>query len=237
MNSRLVIRAHAPFRRLLLIFAVVVLIPAIVYLAFEYGRYRAGYDVRAALSARGELSAQIAELTRREREQRVQMAALESAKIGQSRERQEVSREIGELQAQVARQAQDLAFYKGIVGDSGQSPVKIQQFRVAATAVAQRYTIRLVLARPVRPEDVISGTLGVSLEGSQGLQPATRELAQLTADRKRELAFNFRYLQTLEFDVDLPPGFVPERVTVELRPARRGAEPLRQTFRWSPEPA
>jgi hypothetical protein len=237
MTSRLVIRARAPYRRLLLAGGLVVLVPVLVYLAFEYGRHRAGYDLRAALAARGELAAQIRDLTRREREQRVQMAALESAKIGQNREREEVSREIGELQAQVARQSQDLAFYKGIVGDSGQSPVKIQQLRVVSTAVAQRYTIKLVLARPVRPEDVISGTIGLSLEGSQGLQPATRELAQLTADRKRELAFNFRYLQPLEFDVDLPPGFVPERVTVELRPARRGAEPLRQTFRWSPEPA
>lgn len=237
MNARLVIRAHAPYRRLLLAGAVVVLVPVIVYLAFEYGRSRAGYDLRAALAARGELAAQIRDLTRREREQRVQMAALESAKIGQNREREEVSREIGELQAQVARQAQDLAFYKGIVGDSGQAPVKIQQLRIVGTAVPQRFTIKLVLARPVRPEDVISGTVGVSLEGSQGLQPATRDLSQLTADKKRELAFNFRYLQPLEFDVELPPGFVPERLTVELRPARRGAEPLRQTFRWSPAPA
>jgi hypothetical protein len=235
--SRLVIRAHAPYRRIALLAAAVVLLPLLVYLAFEYGRYRAGYDVRAALSARGDLAEQIRDLERREREQRVQMAALESAKIGQNREREEVSREIGELQAQVARQAQDLAFYKGIVGDGGQSPVKIQQFHIVTTTVAHRYTIKLVLARPVRPEDVISGTLGVSIEGSQSLQPATRELAQLTADRKRELAFNFRYLQPLEFDVDLPADFVPERVTVELRPARRGAEPLRQTFRWNPESA
>ena len=237
MTSRLIIRAHAPYRRLILIGAAVLLFPALVYVAFEYGRYRAGYDVRAAFTARGELAAQIADLERRERETHVQMAALESAKIGQTRERTEVSRTIGELQAQVARQAQDLAFYKGIVGDNGQSPVKIQQFRVVSSAVAQHFTVKLVLARPVRPEDVISGTIGISFEGSQGLQPATRELAQLTADRKRELAFNFRYLQPLEFEVDLPAGFVPERVTVELRPSRRGAEPSRQTFRWSPETA
>jgi hypothetical protein len=237
MTSRLVIRTDAPYWRIAKIAAAVLGVPVLVYLAFEYGRYRAGYDLRSALSARGELATQIRDLERREREQRVQMAALESAKIGQGREREEVSREIGELQAQVARQAQDLAFYKGIVGDGGQSPVKIQQFHIVTTAAARRYTIKLVLARPVRPEDVISGALGVSIEGSQSLQPATVELAQLTADKKRELAFNFRYLQPLEFDVDLPAGFVPERVTVELRPARRGAEPLRQTFRWSPEPA
>lgn len=237
MTSRLVVRSDSPRLRLVLLCAAAVLVPLLVYLAFEYGRQRAGYDLRESLAARADLKSQLRELQQSLREQRVQMAALESAKIGQTREREEVSRTIGELQAQVARQAQDLAFYKGVVGDGDQAVVKIQQFQVVAGAAPQHFTLKLVLARPVRPEDVVSGAVGLSVEGSQNKLPAARELAQLTADRKRELAFNFRYLQQLECEVELPAGFVPERVTVELRPARRGAEPLRQTFRWSPEAA
>jgi hypothetical protein len=237
MQSRLVIRSYAPLRRYLLVGAAVLLAPLCVYLAFELGRFRAGYDVRAALAARGELKDQIHALESREREQRVQLAALESAKIGQTRERSEVSRSIGELQAQVARQAQDLAFYRGIVGESGQSPVKIQQFRVVAGGAPLHFTLKLVLGRPVRPEDVISGVVAITLEGSQGLVPASRDLSQLTAGKKHELEFNFRYLQPIDVEIEIPSGFKPERVTVELRAGRKGAEPLRQSYLWSPEPA
>ena len=237
MMPRLVIRTHAPLRRLLVWGGLLIGLPVALYLAFEFGRYRAGYDVRSAATQRQALAAQIRELEGRDRERRVQMAALESSKIGQNRERSEVARTIGELQAQVARQAQDLAFYRGIVGDTAQAPVTIQQFRVVVGVLAQHYTLKLVLGRPVRPEDIIGGALGITLEGLQGAAPASRELAQLTADRKREIAFNFRYLQPIDVDIDLPAGFVPERVTVELRPSRKGATPLRQTFLWTPESA
>jgi hypothetical protein len=237
MKSRSDLRTYLQRLRLPVLMTAVVILLVLVYVAFEYGRYRAGYDVRAGLAARLRLAARIHELERSEREQRVQVAALESAKVGQTRERQEVSRTIGELQAQVARQAQELAFYRGVVGDSGQSPVTVQQFRVVVGSKPRRFTLRLVLGRPVRPEDFVTGTLGVTLEGSQGLAPATRDLAQVTVDHKSELTFNFRYLQPIECDLELPAGFMPERVTVELRPARRAGEPYRQTFRWSPETA
>jgi hypothetical protein len=237
MSPRLVIRHDSRWRRSLVLVGAALLLPLVVYAAFELGRYRAGYDLRDQLAARGELRQQIRALEQREREQRVQMAALESAKIGQNRERTEVSRTIGELQAQVARQAQDLAFYRGIVGDSGQAPIKIQQLRIVPATAAQHYIVKMVLGRPLRPEDAISGTLGLTLEGSEGLLSATRDLAQITADARREIPFNFRYLQPLDIEIEVPNGFRPQRLTVELRPARKGVTPLRQTFLWSPEPA
>ncbi len=236
MQSRLPIRTDSPLRRAL-VFGAVALVPVLLYLAYELGRYRAGYDVREALAARAALRAQISELERLDHEQRVQLAALESAGIGLTRERAEVSRTIGELQAQVARQAQDLAFYRGVVGDSGQSPVKIQQFKVQATATPRRFVLKLVLGRPVRPEDMVGGALGVTVEGSEGLLPVRHELADVTVDKKREIPFNFRYLQSIDVEIDIPGVFRPERVTVELRPNRKGAAPLRQTFLWNPEPA
>ena len=236
MQSRLIIRSDTPLRRALLIGGVL-LVPVLLYLAYELGRFRAGYDVRDALAAHAELRSQIHELERRNHEQRVQLAALESAGIGQARERAEVSRTIGELQAQVARQAQDLAFYRGIVGDSGQAPVKIQQFKVQATAVPRHYTLKLVLGRPVRPEDLVLGTVGITVEGSAGLLPVSHDLADISPEKKHEIAFNFRYLQSIDIEVEIPVGFRPERVTIEVRANRKGVAPLQQTFLWTPDAA
>lgn len=236
MPPKLVIRTYAPARRYLLAGGAVILGLASLYVAFEWGRSGAGFDNRAAIQQRSDLNRQIRELTAQNHEQRVQLASQESSRIGQERERAEVSRTIGELQAQVARQAQDLAFYRGVVGDSAQAPlVKVQQLRVIAGDMPGRYVLKLVLGRPVRPEDAINGTVVITVEGSQAGAPASLELAKLTGDKLRELRFNFRYLQTLDTDIMLPAAFKPERTTVELRTSRKGAQPVLQTFLWSAE--
>ena len=91
-----------------------------------------------------------------------------------------------------------------------------------------------MLGRPVRPEDVVNGTVGITIEGTQGEKPASLDLAALTPDQQvRELRFNYRYLQTFEQQIVLPEGFRPARSTVEIRLARKGAEPVRQTFLWN----
>jgi hypothetical protein len=238
LAQRLVIRSYAPARRWLVIGGSCLVVVASLYAAFEYGRSRAGYDVARAVDEQGRLVDRIAELEKEAAANRRELAAAETARVGQARERADVSRTIGELQAQVARQAQDLAFYRGLVSDGPQAPVvRIQQFRVTAGAAADTFQLRLVLGRPVRPEDAINGTVDVTLEGTRTGQPATLGLASLSADAARELRFNFRYLQTLDLPVKLPAGFTPARVTVEVKVNRKGVEPLRQTFLWTVEAA
>ena len=236
MPPKLVIRTYAPARRYLLAGGALILGLLSLYVAYEWGRSGAGYDSRAAMQQRGDLNKRIRILEEQNRVQRVQLASQEGSRIGQTRERAEVSRTIGELQAQVARQAQDLAFYRGVVGESALSPlVKIQQFRVIAGSTPGAYQLKIVLGRPVRPEDAINGTLGLTVEGSQAGAPVSLELAQLTPDKLRDLRFNFRYLQTLDQDVTLPADFKPERTTVEVRTNRKGVQPVRQSFLWSAE--
>ena len=233
--GRLVIRTYAPFRRYLAIGGVVLLGLILLYVAYEMGRTRANARGLAAQAELEQLGTSYSELEVANRELRLKIASQETSQVAQGRERTEVQRTIGELQAQVARQSQDLAFYRGIVGDKTQGPpVKVQQFRITGSSnEPRRYSLRLVLGRPVRPDDVVNGTVGITVEGTQGGQPATLDLAALTPlDRLRELRFNYRYLQTFEQAIVLPEGFRPARATVEIRLGRKGAEPLRQTFLW-----
>jgi hypothetical protein len=85
----------------------------------------------------------------------------------------------------------------------------------------------------VRPEDVVNGTVGITIEGTRGEKPASLELAAVTPNQLRELRFNYRYLQTFEQELVLPEGFRPERATLDVRVARKGVDPVRQTFLWS----
>lgn len=235
-TQRLVVRSYTPLRRAFLIGAGVVMVLLAMYVAFEWGRGNAGFDSRSARAEEGDLRARIGELEAENRRQRLALAAGETQRVGQAREREELARTIGDLQADVARLTRDLAFYRGVVGESANSQVvRVQQLRISRGKAAGEFQLRLVLGRPLRPEDFVSGRVRVTFEGSVGATATTLDLSQVSDVAGGELTFSYRYLQTLEQAVRLPVGFVPARVTVEMLPSRKGVNPVRETFLWTVE--
>jgi hypothetical protein len=237
--GKMVVRTYAPVRRWVTLAILLLLLGLAFYVMFELGRYKAGYDALQAASQRDGLQQQIDRLERTQRELRVQLAAAEEARLGEGRERAEVARTIGELQAQVARDQQEMGFYKGLVAQPGQQAadaVQVQQFRIATLPGEQRYALRFSLSRTQRPEEAVNGTLAITIDGTREGAAASVDLAALTGG-KNELAFNFRYFAAIEQPVTLPGDFRPDHVTIEVRPGRKGVAPYRQTFVWSVDPS
>ena len=136
---------------------------------YAIGRAQAAFEGRAAFAdeagLRAALTAREVEVTRLRRE----VAELDTLKVAQERERQEVSRTIGELQAEVARQSQQLELLRGVVGRAGPAAeVTIRQVRVIASAAPGRYRLRIALAQPGRPDRTVSGSVRVGIEGQRG---------------------------------------------------------------------
>lgn len=237
---RLVVQSYAPTRRAVSLAVLGLLLIAALYIAFETGRRRAGYDIISARAQQGELRDELQRVNRSVVALRAESAELATLKASQSRERAEVSRTIGELQAQVARQSQELTFYKGLVVQGAGAPaggpeVKIQQFRIAKSAAPLGYVVKLTLAQPSAPKNQVSGTLLLSVAGQGAGRADTLDLAHLTAGRLQEQPFTLRYFENLQIDITLPAGFRPERLQLELRSSRKGVPPLVQSFLWSVE--
>jgi len=237
--GKLVVRTYAPARRFMMLGSLLLLGAVALYLAFELGRQKAGFDGIQAAQQRARLQDQISELDKTMREMRVQLAAGESAQLAQTREREEVSRTIGELQAELGRAQQDLEFYRGIANPLAGTKVlqvRVQQFQVlTANATTRSYTLRFALNRATRPEESTSGTLGVTIDGERAGAAASIDLATLTAGKVRELTYSFRYFTNVEQAVSVPADFKAERVTIEIRPAHKAMAPYRQTFVWNPD--
>ncbi|HEY3808886.1 MAG TPA: DUF6776 family protein [Steroidobacteraceae bacterium] len=236
--GKLVVRTYAPARRWIVLSIVLLLAATALYVMFELGRFKAGYDALQAASQRDGLQQQIDKLERSQHELHVQLAAAEQSRVAEGQERAEVARTIGELQAQVARDQQEMAFYRGLVAQPGQQAadaVRVQQFRIATLAGEQRYALRFSLSRTQRPEEAVNGTLGITIDGTRAGAPASIDMAALTGG-KNELPFNFKYFAAIEQPVTLPGDFKPDRVTIEVRPGRKGVAPYRQTFVWYADP-
>lgn len=141
LPANLVIRRVAPRRTLVLTTVAVVGGLLALGASFEAGRYQGGYDVIAAARQRAQLQATAARLEKDNSALRKQVTDLDTTRVGLAQERTELAHTIGELQSQVASQAQQLAFYRGVVShgvsqDDLAMGLKIQQLTITANSVS-----------------------------------------------------------------------------------------------------
>lgn len=232
-TGQLVIRRHAPWRRGLLGGVGLVLGALLLYGMYEWGRYSAGHNQLEAVMARRELESRIEGLEREKEELRGQIAAVDTTRDVDRQSYADVERTLGELQAQVLRQSEELTFYRGIVAPAdGIGGLRIQRLEVLPGGSERHFRLRVVLVQAMRQDAVVAGSVSIDIEGAQDGNPTTLSLAELggaSADSGR-LPFSFRYFQNIEQDVMLPEGFAPLAVNVEVRSGRQPA--VRQAFPW-----
>src|SRR5256885_4105474 len=213
----LIVRQHTSGLRTALLIAGVLIGVLALYVTYELGRYNAGYDRQAVAQQRTELEVQIEHLEKANREMRTRLAELDTFRVGRAREQAEVARTMGDLQAQVARQSQELAFYRGVVAQGAASVgVKIEQLRITAGAHPASYIVHMSLLRSGRADTAATGSVQMSLDGTVTGGARTLDLATLTAGPQRELRYNFRYLESFEPELALPPRFKPQRLNLQV---------------------
>jgi hypothetical protein len=233
-SKALVVRTHRPWVRRLLWVVLILGAPLAFYLTYELGRFDGGYDRISSNQFRREQEVTIERLEKANAELRGKLAELETGQVSQEQEREELARNVTELQTQIARQQQDLQFYRGIVSQTVGAPnVKVQRFQITSGGAARRYKLRLVLVQAARPENTVNGTVALTVEGSEKGRNVTYALAKLTADARAQVPFSFRYFQDLDQEIQLPEGFDPARVNVEVRATGRASSPATQTFNWA----
>jgi cell division protein FtsB len=234
-RNPVIVRTYAPVRRIVAIVAVTLLGAFGLYVIYELGRYDAGYDRLAVAQQRAQLEAAIEHLKQDNHELNLRLAEIDTQRIGWAREQAEVSHTIGDLQAQVARQGQDLAFYRGAGSQTAAAGigVSIQQLRIGATAERAHFRVHLTLVRSVHADDIVNGSAVLQVEGEAQGREENLGLAALTAGAQRELRYSFRYYQNLDQEITIPEGLRPERLSIEVRSSRKGIAPISQTFLWN----
>lgn len=233
--GQFVVRRHAPARPLVLL-GVALLAVLALYAAFEFGRWRGGFDELAQLAERSRYQRRLEDLQQRNRDLRTQVAAFDTFRTADAREHAEVRREMTDLRAQVDRYEQELAVYRGVVtpGRAGQWAA-VEQLRISPGATPQQFHLHLVVVQPGRAQATLAGTLSLAIAGSTGGQATRLPLSAVTAGHEQDVPFSVRYFQEVDRDVQLPAGFEPTQLHVQLRTSRAADTPLDLPFPWSVE--
>jgi hypothetical protein len=232
--GKLVVRSYTPRRRAVLIGLAVLLALGVLYAAFELGRHDAGFrvvdSVRGALSA----SARIRNLEKENERQRTQLEAAEVARRVDHEGYKLVQQSLGDMQSQIARLNQDLSFYRGLVQPDSVIHVKVQQMQIVPESTPGLYHLKFVLMQTGKPESVVAGSAAITVDGLLRDKPSSLSFGQIAPNRRVSLAYSFRYFQHYDEPVQLPQGFEPTRVGVEIHSGKDkdASHSFRQAFVW-----
>ncbi|HET7204088.1 MAG TPA: DUF6776 family protein [Steroidobacteraceae bacterium] len=202
------------------------------WIGYGEGQRSAGHDAPEEAQRRAVLEEQAGRLETENRRLHARVAELEMARRLDRDAYGEIERTLGDLQSQLARQSDDLAFYRSIVSPAdGIQGLRIQRFDVRPGAQAREYVLVLTLVQAMRHESIVSGLAEITIAGLQGNAPARHTVGELLGRPRAQLPFSFRYFQTLEQAVTLPEGFDPYETDVRLQSSKlRG--PVQQAFPW-----
>lgn len=201
-------------------------------IAYHQGQVSAGLDAAQVALERRELVARASSLEDENERLNARVAELEMARRLDRDAYGQVEKTLGDLQAQLSRQGDDLAFYKSIVSPAdGVQGLRIQRFDVQPGAQPREFLIRLTLIQAMRHESIASGLAQVIVHGLQDQRPARYTVGELLGRPKAQLPFSFRYFQTVEQAVTLPEGFEAYEAEVQVRSGKL-ASPLQQAFPW-----
>jgi uncharacterized protein DUF6776 len=232
--GKLVVRPDAPKRRAVLLGLAVLSGLAVLYMTFEFGRYEAGFrvvdSVRGALSA----SARIRELETENEKQRGELEAAEVARRVDREGYKQIDRTLGDMQSQIARLNQDLSFYRGLVQPDSVIHVKVQQMQIVPESTPGQYRLKFVLMQTGKPDSAVAGGAAITIDGLLQKKPASLTFEQVAPNRRHSLAYSFRYFQDYDEPIQLPQGFEPARVGVEIRSIKDKdpSHSFRQAFVW-----
>jgi hypothetical protein len=226
-----VIRRHTPVRTVLLRVAASLIGLFALYVLFEFGRYSAGFDRARVAQERADHQREIDALTGQIQQLHAQLAQLQTLQGGAAREHEQVALEIAELQAQVDRDRQDLAVYRGVISPAAAagSSMQVQQLRVTPGGAANEFVAHLTLMQGGKPDTMVAGIVGVRVTGQ--LNGVATVVQGIGATAKG--AISFKYYQAVDYQLAFPAGFHPTSVQVTVHDNRPNGITATQNFPWS----
>ena len=238
MSRHSPLQLHSRWRVLATRAVLGVLIAAIGYLVFEFGRIQANYNIVDATNERQTYENRIGTLEKDIVALKEEVTLLETDRDIDREAYRDVESSLTALQAKIQEQTDEIAFYRGIVSPTdGTAGLRVQNLKLTRGKSERAYVIRLVLVQSLKHDRKVSGDVSLSIEGEQSGELASYDYSQLLpSDSSAAWPFSFRYFQDFDREIVLPDGFTPEKIKIEVRSRTRSVASIEASFSWTTSP-
>lgn len=229
----LVVRPHQPVRLALTVVLASMVIAIVTWLLLDESHWAVIESRLEASAEQQRLWSLNKELEGDNQQLRERLIVLERTASVDKQTETYLQQEIRELQDEVFRLKGELAFFEGIMESEGQAKgVDVHDIHVRRLASPNTYRLRLVLTNVADKDDVATGTMGIFVEGRSNGVARVLPLSEVSVDAALDLSYKFRNFKRFDASMQLPAGFVAQRVHVDLQPSDRKASKIRKTFDW-----
>ena len=232
LQTRYLITIQRPFRWFLGLVALVALVAAMVWLAYEQGRQMAGFHSSDADRVSEMLQAEIENLRADLAQSQRQTAMLETNSRIEDDTSGELKKTLKQAQNEVLELKKELAFYKSIVAPEQSKPsIVIQTIQLKKDQVGD-FDYKIMISQQGRNDRFARGTVEVSIEGDNQGAKQVLALNDVSDDVKNPIKFGMKYFQNFTGKLKLPQGFTAESMRVKLKPSSKTLESVDEIFPW-----
>lgn len=210
-----------------------VLLGLAAFKGFEYSQDRSGEAEQRLTAEVKRLEGENGVLEETRRELRGQVAALErQVQVDQEATRQ-VREELNRYQDQRLEMEKELNLLRGIVAEGVDSKgLYVQGFSLSQGADANSFEYRFTVSQMLTDAGTATGWIHLTLDGEQDGEPSSLTLKDVSEEAEDKLKMRFNHFQDVKGDIRLPEGFLPHRVTVEIKPTNKKLSPITKHFGW-----
>lgn len=147
-----------------------------------------------------------------------------------------VREKIKQFQDERLKMEEELAFLRGIVSTgSKKHTLQVQNFRLEPGLESGQYTYKFSVCQVINSGIVAKGRIEINVEGLQNGRSTVLNLSKLADDRADSIKMRFRFFQNIEGKLQIPDGFEPATINVEVKPSNDKLEPVKESYNWSPD--
>jgi hypothetical protein len=200
---------------------------------YDYGLNYPGYTAASRADATQQLHERIADLEQEREELRFQSAKYERAGQIDREATLAIRAQITSLQNELSDLEREAASLRTLVTDGGDS-LQVKDYALRKTADAERYHYAFTVSRDIEGAKKVEGWVKLRLVGEADGEPQELSLTDLGSGEPEVHKLGFKHYQRLEGDLQLPSGFTPSQLTIDVTPVGTQFKPFSISYDWGP---
>ncbi len=229
---QMVVVPHRPLYKAMIFMAFLAALGAFSWLTYQFGMNQGLALKVEVVRERDEAKAELAEARDQLQDMRQQIADLKVGGEIDDKATEEVREEIESLQEEIARQNEEISFYKGVMlPNVGTKGLRIERLDVSPNSQG-RVKYSVLLTQVVDKHDYVQGGVEISVLGQTGSEEKSFLLSELDNEKEDAIRFRFRYFQDINGEMLIPDGFEPREVMIVAQSSGSKAQRLEKRFDW-----
>jgi hypothetical protein len=222
---------YSPRVKLLITGVAVVILLVTIGIVYNHGLSMAGFERLAASRRQQDLQNQILQLETENQSLREALARAERTLQMDQTAYEELDRSLKASAQEIVKLREELNFYRNIISPPNKkSGLRIQSLKLQPVANGKKvYRYKMVLIQALKHDYLVKGKARFEVSGVHGGENTTLRFPQ-PADTP--INFAFKYFQDIEGQIELPDGFEPQWIKVNVTSRGRNAETVEQTYPW-----